>query len=49
MVTIEVEEQSQNFMDMFQGAGMEQMGMNMQEMLGGMLPKKRKKTPAVSG
>lgn len=43
MVTIEVEEQSQSFMDMFQGAGMEQMGMNMQEMLGGMLPKKRKK------
>ncbi|WP_062048703.1 ATP-dependent protease ATPase subunit HslU [Bacillus sp. JCM 19034] len=43
MVTIEVDEQSQNFMDMFQGAGMEQMGMNMQEMLGGLLPKKRKK------
>ncbi|GAE29237.1 ATP-dependent protease ATPase subunit HslU [Halalkalibacter hemicellulosilyticus] len=43
LVTIEVDEQSQNFMDMFQGAGMEQMGMNMQEMLGGMLPKKRKK------
>ncbi|WP_088105086.1 HslU--HslV peptidase ATPase subunit [Halalkalibacter urbisdiaboli] len=43
MVTIEVEEQSQSFMDMFQGAGMEQMGMNMQEMLGSMMPKKRKK------
>jgi ATP-dependent HslUV protease ATP-binding subunit HslU len=43
MVTIEVEEQTQNFMDMFQGAGMEQMGMNMQDMLGGMIPKKRKK------
>lgn len=43
LVTIEVDEQSQSFMDMFQGAGMEQMGMNMQEMLGGMLPKKRKK------
>ncbi|MBP3952045.1 HslU--HslV peptidase ATPase subunit [Bacillus suaedae] len=43
MVTIEVDQQSQNFMDMFQGAGMEQMGMNMQEMLGGMMPKKRKK------
>nr|WP_100408166.1 ATP-dependent protease ATPase subunit HslU [Bacillus solitudinis] len=42
-VTIEVEEQSHSFMDMFQGAGMEQMGMNMQEMLGNMMPKKRKK------
>ncbi|GAF63723.1 ATP-dependent protease ATP-binding subunit HslU [Bacillus sp. TS-2] len=42
MVSIEVEEQTQGFMDMFQGAGMEQMGMNMQEMLGGMLPKKEK-------
>ncbi len=43
IVTIEVDEQSQSFLDMFQGQGMEQMGMNMQEMLGGMLPKKRKK------
>ncbi|WP_413381637.1 ATP-dependent protease ATPase subunit HslU [Alkalihalobacillus sp. 1P02AB] len=43
LVTIDVEEQQQGFMDMFQGAGMEQMGMNMQEMLGGMMPKKRKK------
>ncbi|MCL7746459.1 ATP-dependent protease ATPase subunit HslU [Halalkalibacter alkaliphilus] len=43
MVTVEVDEQSQGFMDMFQGQGMEQMGMNMQEMLGGMLPKKKKK------
>ncbi|GAE24245.1 ATP-dependent hsl protease ATP-binding subunit HslU [Halalkalibacter wakoensis JCM 9140] len=43
MVTVEMDEQSQGFMDMFQGQGMEQMGMNMQEMLGGMLPKKKKK------
>ncbi|WP_017727303.1 ATP-dependent protease ATPase subunit HslU [Halalkalibacterium ligniniphilum] len=42
-VQVEIEEQSHNLFDMFQGAGMEQMGMNMQEMLGGMLPKKRKK------
>ncbi|MFS0787035.1 ATP-dependent protease ATPase subunit HslU [Shouchella sp. 1P09AA] len=43
-VTIEVSEQSQGFMDLFQGgAGMEQMGMNMQEMLGNMVPKKKKK------
>ncbi|SDG97655.1 ATP-dependent HslUV protease ATP-binding subunit HslU [Alteribacillus persepolensis] len=43
MVTIEVEEQAANMMDMFQGSGMEQMGMNMQEMLGSMMPKKKKK------
>lgn len=43
IVTVEVEEQSQGFLDMFQGAGMEQMGINMQDMLGGMMPKKRKK------
>ncbi|MDV2885282.1 ATP-dependent protease ATPase subunit HslU [Alkalihalophilus pseudofirmus] len=43
IVTLEVEEQTQQFMDMFQGAGMEQMGMNMQDMLGSMIPKKRKK------
>jgi ATP-dependent HslUV protease ATP-binding subunit HslU len=38
-VTITVEEQGKSFTDMFQGGGMEQMGMNMQEMLGGMMPK----------
>ncbi|MFB4162658.1 ATP-dependent protease ATPase subunit HslU [Alteribacillus sp. JSM 102045] len=43
LVTIEVEEQAANMMDMFQGSGMEQMGMNMQEMLGNMMPKKKKK------
>lgn len=44
LVTIEVDEQqASNFLDMFQGSGMEQMGMNMQEMLGGMMPKRKKK------
>ncbi|TSB46403.1 ATP-dependent protease ATPase subunit HslU [Alkalicoccobacillus porphyridii] len=43
LVTIEVSEQSQQMMDMFQGAGMEQMGMNMQEMFGNLMPKKKKK------
>ncbi|SFE39202.1 HslU--HslV peptidase ATPase subunit [Alteribacillus iranensis] len=43
LVTIEVEEQASQMMDMFQGSGMEQMGMNMQEMFGNMLPKKKKK------
>jgi ATP-dependent HslUV protease ATP-binding subunit HslU len=42
-VTVEVEEQTPQFFDMLQGSGMEQMGMNMQEMLGNMMPKKRKK------
>lgn len=43
-VTVEVEEQqSNNMFDMFQGSGMEQMGMNMQDMLGNMMPKKKKK------
>ena len=37
-------EQNHGFMDLFQGgAGMEQMGMNMQEMLSSMMPKKKKK------
>ncbi|MGM7701163.1 HslU--HslV peptidase ATPase subunit [Pseudalkalibacillus sp. Hm43] len=42
-VTVEVEEQNQNMMDMFQGSGLEQMGMNMQDMLGSFMPKKKKK------
>ncbi|GEL06886.1 ATP-dependent protease ATPase subunit HslU [Salisediminibacterium halotolerans] len=42
-VSIEVEEQQGNFSDMMQGTGMEQMGMNMQDMLGSMMPKKTKK------
>jgi ATP-dependent HslUV protease ATP-binding subunit HslU len=41
-VSVEVEEQQSNFSDMFQGSGMEQMGMNMQGMLGNMMPKKKK-------
>ena len=36
-------------LDMLQGPGMEQMGMNMQEMLGGhAFPKKRRKNVAVT-
>lgn len=43
-VTIEVEEQASNPMfDLFQGSGMEQMGMNMQDMLQNMMPKRKKK------
>jgi ATP-dependent HslUV protease ATP-binding subunit HslU len=43
MVSIEIEEQSPNMFDLFQGSGMEQMGMNMQDMLGNLMPKKKKK------
>ncbi|MDX8046929.1 ATP-dependent protease ATPase subunit HslU [Gracilibacillus sp. S3-1-1] len=42
-VTIEVEEQTSNMFDMLQGSGMEQMGMNMQDALGQLFPKKKKK------
>ncbi|KAB8138729.1 HslU--HslV peptidase ATPase subunit [Gracilibacillus oryzae] len=43
IVTIEVEEKSSSMFDMLQGSGMEQMGMNMQDALGNMFPKKKKK------
>ena len=44
LVTVEVEEQHQQGMfDLFQGAGMEQLGMNMQDVLGNMLPRKKKR------
>ncbi|WP_404315632.1 HslU--HslV peptidase ATPase subunit [Bacillus lumedeiriae] len=43
VVTIEIEEQPPSMFDMFQGSGMEQMGMNMQDVLGGLLPKQKKK------
>lgn len=42
-VTIEVEEQTPSMFDMLQGSGMEQMGMNMQDALSSLIPKKRKK------
>ncbi|KKK39577.1 Clp protease ATPase [Mesobacillus campisalis] len=43
VVTVEVEEQTPSMFDMLQGSGMEQMGMNMQDALGNLMPKKRKK------
>lgn len=43
IITIEVEEQQASMFDFLQGSGMEQMGMNMQDALGGLIPKKRKK------
>ncbi|CAM3740642.1 HslU--HslV peptidase ATPase subunit [Mesobacillus thioparans] len=43
LVTVEVDEQAPSMFDMLQGSGMEQMGMNMQDALSGLMPKKRKK------
>ncbi|WP_099352411.1 HslU--HslV peptidase ATPase subunit [Fredinandcohnia onubensis] len=42
-VTVEVEEQQASMFDLFQGSGMENMGMNMQDALSNLMPKKRKK------
>ncbi|MGJ7921041.1 HslU--HslV peptidase ATPase subunit [Neobacillus sp. LXY-4] len=43
IVTVEVEEQQPSMFDMLQGSGMEQMGMNMQDALSSLMPKRRKK------
>ncbi|MEK6454056.1 HslU--HslV peptidase ATPase subunit [Caldifermentibacillus hisashii] len=43
IVTIEIEEQQPSMFDMFQGTGIDQMGMNMQDALSNLLPKKKKK------
>ena len=43
LVEVEVNEQSHSMMEAFSGLGMEEMGVNMQELLGNMLPKKKKK------
>ncbi|WP_027084294.1 ATP-dependent protease ATPase subunit HslU [Cohnella panacarvi] len=43
IVEIEVEDATPSMLDMFAGPGQEQMGQNMQEMLGQFMPKKRKK------
>ena len=43
IVTVEVEEQQPSMFDMLQGSGMEQMGMNMQDALASLMPKKTKK------
>lgn len=43
IITVEVEEHPPSMFDLFQGSGMEQMGMNMQDALSSLMPKKRKK------
>lgn len=40
-VSVEVEEQQPSMFDMLQGSGMEQMGMNMQDALSNLVPKKK--------
>lgn len=42
-IEIEVEQQSSPFVEIFSGSGVEEMGMNIQDMFGGMFPAKRKK------
>jgi ATP-dependent HslUV protease ATP-binding subunit HslU len=42
-IEIEVEDSTPSMMDMFAGQGNEQMGMNMQEMFGNLMPKRLKK------
>ncbi|WP_338469835.1 HslU--HslV peptidase ATPase subunit [Niallia sp. XMNu-256] len=43
IVTVEVEEQQASMFDLLQGSGMEQMGINMQDALGNLMPKRKKK------
>lgn len=43
IVSIEIEEQAPSMFDMLQGSGMEQMGMNMQDAFGQLMPNKKKK------
>lgn len=43
IITIEVTEQSPSIFDALQGGGMESMGMNMQDALSSLMPKKKKK------
>lgn len=43
MVTIEVTEDQSSILDMLQGSGMDQVGMNMNDALGPLMPKKKKK------
>ncbi|MBP0726247.1 HslU--HslV peptidase ATPase subunit [Bacillus sp. RG28] len=43
LISVEIEQQQPQMFDFMQGTGMEQMGMNFQESLGNLLPKKTKK------
>ena len=43
IIEIEVEEKNTSFMEIISGAGVEEMGINMQDMFGNLVPKKKKK------
>ncbi len=43
IIEIEVEENNASFMEVFSGSGVEEMGINLQDMFGNLIPKKRKK------
>jgi ATP-dependent HslUV protease ATP-binding subunit HslU len=43
VIEIDVEEKNQSFLEIFSGAGIEEMGVNFQDVLGGILPKNNKK------
>jgi ATP-dependent HslUV protease ATP-binding subunit HslU len=43
IVTVEVDEQAPSMFDLLQGSGMEQMGINMQDALSSLMPKRKKK------
>jgi len=43
IIEIEVEDRNTSFMEIFSGTGVEEMGINMQEMFGNLVPKKKKK------
>ncbi|MBC8081006.1 MAG: ATP-dependent protease ATPase subunit HslU [Gorillibacterium sp.] len=49
IVEIEIEDNSPSMLDMLSGQGNEQMGMNLQEMLGNMMPKRHKKRKLTVG
>lgn len=43
LIEVELEDNSPSMLEVFSGSGMDEMGINLQDLLGGMLPKKRKK------
>lgn len=43
IVEVEVEESNPQMLEVFTGAGMEEMGINMQDLFGGLMPRRRKK------
>lgn len=43
IIEIEVEEKQPSFMEIFSGAGVEEMGINLQDMLGNLMPRNKKK------